>query len=86
MPLGLSLLALALHFKGVIIVIAHHGQGACLPHEMHHPARVRPLGDQITRQHHALAPDHAAFAQESLELIQAAVNVSNDEGSFHETL
>jgi len=66
-------------------VVAKYSQRARLAHQLHDAARVRPLGHEVAGQNHAVAPNDTALAQESLQLVQAAVNVTDYDGSFHET-
>ena len=66
-------------------MVAQYGQRAHLAHQLHHPVRVRSLGHQVAGQDHAFAAHNPALAQESLQFIQAAMDVADDDGSFHDT-
>ena len=65
--------------EDVRVVVAEDRVGLRFARPSHDAGRVRPLGHQIADQHHAVVGRAAGGRQQRQQLVEAAVNVTDDQ-------
>jgi hypothetical protein len=67
--------------QAMLVVVAPDREPSDLPHEPNNPERIRPLGHQISHQNQLIVLFPAGLLEQVLELFEAAVDISHDEGT-----
>jgi hypothetical protein len=65
--------------KNVRVVVAEHGVGVRFARPLHDAGRLRTLGHQVADQHHAIGRRTPGGRQQRQQLVEAAVNVTDDQ-------
>ena len=63
----------------VRVVVPQHRVDARFAGPLHHPDRIRPLGDQVAHQHDPVLGGLITAREQRQELVQAAMNVADDD-------
>ena len=67
--------------EAMLVVITANGPGGEPSCEPNNPERIRPLGDQISHQDQMIVLLPARLREQVLQLLAAAMDVSDDEGT-----